>query len=80
LFFRDEAVGLAVQKGMQISRSALHYFKHNDMLDLERVLLEIEKGEYKKRRLTRKFIITEGLYQNLGDVCPLPRLVDFLFF
>ncbi len=34
----DESVNFAVQKGLQISRSTVKYFKHNDMEDLERLM------------------------------------------
>jgi 7-keto-8-aminopelargonate synthetase-like enzyme len=42
LFFHsDEGVSFSVQKGVQISRSIVKTFKHNDMEDLERVLNDI---------------------------------------
>jgi hypothetical protein len=37
---RDEAVKFSIQKGLQASRSVIHYFKHNDGSDLERLLHE----------------------------------------
>ena len=37
---RDDGVHFAIQKGIQASRSKICYFKHNDMEDLERLLLE----------------------------------------
>jgi serine palmitoyltransferase len=74
---RDEGVSFAIQKGVQISRSTVRHFKHNDMEDLERVLSEVQKDErYNRRPLTRRFIIVEGLYQNFGDIAPLPELVN----
>lgn len=39
--YRDDGVSFAIQKGVQISRSIIRTFKHNDMEDLERVLNEI---------------------------------------
>jgi serine palmitoyltransferase len=39
----DEGVNFAVQKGVQISRSIVRFYKHNDMEDLERVLNEIQR-------------------------------------
>lgn len=33
-------VNFAIQKGLDASRSRVNYFKHNDMEDLERLLLE----------------------------------------
>jgi serine palmitoyltransferase len=70
----DAGVHFAIQKGVQISRSRVYYFKHNDMEDLERVLEEV-KMQFSKKALTRRFIIVEGIYMNHGDICPLPRIV-----
>lgn len=39
--FSDDGVSFAIQKGVQISRSIIRTFKHNDMEDLERVLNDI---------------------------------------
>ena len=38
----DENVCFPIQKGLQISRSNLRYFKHNDVADLRRILKEID--------------------------------------
>ncbi|ORX49796.1 PLP-dependent transferase [Hesseltinella vesiculosa] len=73
----DDGVSFAVQKGVQISRSNIRWFKHNDMNDLERVLNEVHKDTLRnKKRLTRRFIVTEGLFANQGDIAPLPQLID----
>ncbi|KAI9101035.1 pyridoxal phosphate-dependent transferase [Phlyctochytrium arcticum] len=73
----DAGVSFAVQKGLQISRSTVKYFKHNDMADLERVLQDVQREHIQKKRpLTRRFIVVEGLYANHGDICPLPQLLE----
>ncbi|KAI8644539.1 pyridoxal phosphate-dependent transferase [Parasitella parasitica] len=72
----DEGVSFAIQKGVQISRSIVKTFKHNDMEDLERVLNEINtEHAIHRKRLTRRFIVTEGLFANYGDIAPLDKLV-----
>lgn len=72
----DEGISFATQKGIDISRSQIHFFKHNDMADLERVLEKIKAEEIKKKKpLTRKFLVVEGLYLNTGSIAPLPKLV-----
>ena len=43
----DEGMGFPTQKGLVASRSQIKYFKHNDMLDLERLLKEKEKFDLK---------------------------------
>ena len=46
-YFSDEGVCFAIQKGLVASRSQIKYFKHNDMEDLERLLLEQQKEDKK---------------------------------
>ncbi|KAF9205646.1 serine palmitoyltransferase component [Haplosporangium sp. Z 27] len=74
----DEGCSFAVLKGTQISRSTVKWFKHNDMNDLERVLesIRVESLAHKKRPLTRRFIVTEGLFQNYGDIAPLDKIME----
>ena len=76
----DRGVNFAIQKGIQISRSTVRWFDHNDLGSLEEVLISVEK-ERKKRRgpLTRRFIITEGIFHNDGAMVDLPKLVRTLF-
>ena len=73
----DRAVNFAIQKGIQISRSTVRWYNHNDLNSLEEVLNNIDK-ERKKRRgpLTRRFIITEGIFQKDGAMVDLPKLVS----
>uniref|UniRef100_A0A8D3BMK6 Serine palmitoyltransferase 1 n=1 Tax=Scophthalmus maximus TaxID=52904 RepID=A0A8D3BMK6_SCOMX len=82
IIFVDEAACFSIQKGLQASRSFIKYFKHNDVEDLERLLKEQELEDHKnprKARVTRKFIVAEGLYINTADICPLPQLVELKY-
>ncbi|KDR76887.1 hypothetical protein GALMADRAFT_245995 [Galerina marginata CBS 339.88] len=76
----DRAVNFAIQKGIQISRSTVRWFDHNDLASLEEVLVGIEK-ERKKRRgpLTRRFIVTEGIFQKDGAMVDLPKLIELKY-
>jgi serine palmitoyltransferase len=71
----DRAVNFSIRKGMQLSRSTVFWFEHNDMEDLERVLAQVVKANARKP-LTRRFIIAEGLYENVGDIPDLTKLVS----
>jgi len=47
------------------------------MVHLESILEEVQKEEKrKKKNLTRRWIITEALFYNYGDVLPLPKLME----
>merc|ERR1711977_623076 len=60
----DRAVNYAIRK-----------YEHNNMEDLERVLQKVIKDQAKKP-LTRRFIVTEGLSETVGDCVDLPKLIE----
>lgn len=73
----DRGVNFAIQKGIQISRSTVRWFDHNDLKSLEQVLESVEKDRRKRRMpLTRRFIITEGIFERNGAMVDLPKLVS----
>lgn len=75
----DRGVNFAVQKGIQISRSTVRWFEHGDYEGLERVLEGIHKEDKKYKRnptASRRFIITEGVFENDGSMVNLPKIVS----
>jgi glycine C-acetyltransferase len=58
----DRAAHMSLVEGAQLSRGEVHYFDHNDMADLERVLRDITRdGPH------RIVICSEGAYSSDGD-------------
>jgi 7-keto-8-aminopelargonate synthetase-like enzyme len=72
----DQAVNYAIRKGLQICRSTIRWYEHNDMEDLERVLQKVVK-EQARKPLTRRFIVTEGLFETVGDCVELAKIVSW---
>jgi len=73
----DRGVNFAIQKGLQISRSTIRWYDHNDLHSLEQVLESVEKERRKKNLpLTRRFIVTEGIFDRDGLMSDLPKLVE----
>ncbi|THH26523.1 hypothetical protein EUX98_g7669 [Antrodiella citrinella] len=73
----DRGVNFAIQKGLQISRSTIRWYDHNDLHSLEQVLESVERERRKKNLpLTRRFIITEGIFDHDGLISDLPKLVE----
>ncbi|KAH9983383.1 serine palmitoyltransferase [Russula compacta] len=73
----DRGVNFTIQKGLQISRSTIRWFDHNDLKSLEDVLQSIEKERRKRRGpITRRFIITEGIFEKNGAISDLPKLIE----
>ncbi|KAK3177799.1 serine palmitoyltransferase component [Lecanicillium sp. MT-2017a] len=72
----DKGVNYSIRKGLQASRSHIRWYNHGDMDDLEKVMSTVVKEQAKAKRLTRRFIVTEGLFETTGDATNLPRLVE----
>lgn len=73
----DRGVNFAIHKGLQISRSQIKWYAHGDMKDLERVLQVAERENKRKGgKLTRKFIVAEGVFENDGMMLDLPKVVS----
>ncbi|KIY48348.1 serine palmitoyltransferase [Fistulina hepatica ATCC 64428] len=73
----DRSVNFSIQKGIQMSRSTVRWFDHNDLKSLETVLELVDK-EYRKKKgpLTRRFIVTEGIFEQDGQMVDLPKLIE----
>jgi len=66
-----------LKTGIFLSRSTTKWFKHNNLEDLERVLEEVHQEDLKtKRKLTRRFLVIEGVYQYYGDIAPLDKIME----
>lgn len=73
----DNQINISLQNALQLSRSTVYHYKHNDMESLKKLLHELNENEKSENLpiIPRKFIVTEGIFQNTGDIAPLPELV-----
>jgi len=58
----------SIVDGARLGWGELKRFRHNDMIDLERVLASIPDG-------AGKLVVVDGLFSMGGDLAPLPELV-----
>lgn len=78
IIFVDEAVNFAIQKALDASRSRIKYFKHNDVDHLQHLMDQVAKEESRNPKLakmTRKFLVVEGIYMNTGSICALTKMI-----
>eukprot|EP00606_Chrysophyceae_sp_TOSAG23-5_P001236 GSChrysophyteH2.ASY1.ANO1.1704.1 assembled CDS len=78
LLIMDEGCHEAIRTGARLSRSTVRTFKHNDTNDLRSILEGIDAEDRKKKRdaqQQRRFIVTEGLFRNTGEICALPSIL-----
>lgn len=66
----DELNHASIIDGCRLSKADVVRYKHSDMADLERVILEV-KDKYKV-----KMIITDGVFSMDGDIAKLPEIVE----
>lgn len=69
----DKACNYAIQTGVNLSRSEVRWFNHNDMKDLERILQSLKDVFVKKQQ--KVFVVVEALYGHSGDLAPLKDLI-----
>ncbi|WFD34988.1 serine C-palmitoyltransferase [Malassezia cuniculi] len=73
----DSGVNFAIQKGLQLSRSTVYWYDHNDMESLEIVLQHVvDTHKSSRSSLQRRFIVTEGLFENDGAITDLRKVVE----
>ncbi|KAI6779453.1 Serine palmitoyltransferase-like protein [Emericellopsis cladophorae] len=72
----DRAVNFSIRKGLEASRSVVKWFDHGDMDNLDAIMSSVAKEQAKAKRLTRRFIVTEGLFETVGDASDLPKLIE----
>lgn len=73
----DTGVNFAIQKGLQLSRSNLYWFDHQDMRSLEALLKHLNYEQERSRKpLTRRFIVTEAVFESDGTISDLPSIVE----
>jgi glycine C-acetyltransferase len=63
----DQYSHASIVDGAILAKSRVHFFRHNNPLDLERKLL---------RCSGKKLVVIEGVYSMDGDVCQLPEIVE----
>lgn len=71
----DDGVGSAVMEGCLLSRSNLRTYKHCDMTELEEMLKKVVAEDHPTKP-HRRFVVTEGVFFDSGDICPLPKIVE----
>ena len=64
----DKLDHASILDGVKMSGAEMVRFKHNDMVDLERVFAKLPKE-------AGKLIIVDGVFSMEGDICPLPDIV-----
>jgi len=71
----DRGVNYSIRRGLEVSRSNVKWYNHGDLEELEQVMRKVVK-EQAGKKLTRRFIVTEALFETTGDINNLPKLIE----
>ncbi|EGG00177.1 uncharacterized protein MELLADRAFT_23775, partial [Melampsora larici-populina 98AG31] len=76
LIISDELNHSSIRFGSRLSGAMVRQYKHNDMVDLEKLLREsISQGQPRTHRPWKKIVVVvEGIYSMEGTVVNLPKL------
>ena len=72
----DELSHASIRDGIQMSLAKSFKFKHNDLVDLENLLIKFNQAT-DNRQPTTVFIVTESVFSMDGDSPDLEKLVQF---
>ncbi|MBR2468606.1 MAG: 8-amino-7-oxononanoate synthase [Fibrobacter sp.] len=73
--FSDELNHASIIDGIRLSRSKCLVYKHNDMADLERAILEAKDAAAKSGAEFRGMVVTDAVFSMDGDLANLPELL-----
>ena len=69
LIILDRYAHASLVCGAKISGARVRFFRHNDVEDLEAILLETPRSQ-------ARMVVVDGVYSMQGDIAPLPELCD----
>lgn len=72
--FVDKECNFPIQQGLMAAKCNVRYFDHNDPNSLKQETEKVLKSE-KNKKLTRKFLIVEGISWKTGQLLPLPEFL-----
>ncbi|MFJ2986479.1 aminotransferase class I/II-fold pyridoxal phosphate-dependent enzyme [Collimonas sp. NPDC087041] len=72
--FADAESHMTLMQGFTASQARVLRFKHGDMQELERKLIEFDRND--PQRVRRRLLVSDGIFSMSGHVCNLPKLVE----
>ncbi|ROW15772.1 hypothetical protein VPNG_02086 [Cytospora leucostoma] len=72
----DRSANYSIRKGIELSRCTIKWYNPGDVDDLEEVMRQVAQEQSKQKKLTRRFLVAEGLSECTGATIDLPRMVE----
>lgn len=72
----DRATNYSVRRGLALARCNVKWYNSGDMDDLEAAMKAVAQEQAKQKKLTRRFLVAEGLSELTGGSIDLPRMIE----
>jgi len=78
IIYADRSINYALQRALLTSKSKIEFFDHNDATHLQQILEKQDSEDEKNpkaAKVSRRFLVVEGIYINGGDLCKIDDFV-----
>lgn len=72
----DRAANYSIRKGIELARCSVKWYTPGDPDSLEDAMKQVAQEQAKQKKLTRRFLVAEGLSETTGASIDLPRMVS----
>ncbi|KAJ4423247.1 serine palmitoyltransferase component [Gnomoniopsis sp. IMI 355080] len=72
----DRAANYSIRKGIELARCSVKWYTPGDVEELEEVMNQVAQEQVKQKKLTRRFLVAEGLSETTGGSIDLPRMIE----
>lgn len=79
----DRMANYSIRKGLELARCTVKWYTRGNATELEEAMKQVAQEQAKQKKLTRRFLVAEGLSEVTGDSIDLPKMVGvipFMFF
>lgn len=72
----DRAANYSIRKGIELARCSVKWYTAGDPDSLEEAMRQVAQEQLKQKKLTRRFLVAEGLSETTGASIDLPHMVS----
>lgn len=72
----DRAANYSIRKGIELARCSVKWYTPGDVDSLEEAMRQVAHEQVKQKKLTRRFLVAEGLSETTGASIDLPKMVS----
>ncbi|CAN8104925.1 unnamed protein product [Discula destructiva] len=72
----DRTANYSIRKGIELARCSVKWYTPGDVESLEEAMRQVAQEQVKQKKLTRRFLVAEGLSETMGASIDLPKMIE----